>query len=104
MRAAIAGANRAGVPWILDPVGVGATVFRDETATRLLAERPRILGGNASEVAALAGAGVGGKGVDSTLAAAALARSSRTVVVATGAVDLATNGERVVRVANGHRC
>src|SRR4051794_22691191 len=29
-----AGANRAGVLWVLDPVGVGATAFRNETAAR----------------------------------------------------------------------
>jgi hydroxyethylthiazole kinase len=107
--AATAGANRAGVPWVLDPVGVGASAFRNETAARLMAERPRIVRGNASEVAAIAGGRAGGKGVDSTLGTdavadvvTALARSSHAVVVATGAVDLATDGERVVRVANGH--
>src|SRR5919206_99147 len=106
--AAVAGANRAGRPWVLDPVGVGATTFRNETATRLMAERPRIVRGNASEIATLAGAGASGKGVDSTLgadaaaeAATMLARSSRAVVVATGAADLATHGERIARVANG---
>ena len=97
------------MPWVLDPVGVGASAFRNETAARLMAERPRIVRGNASEVAAIAGGGAGGKGVDSTLGTdavaavvTALAHSSRAVVVATGAVDLATDGERVVRVANGH--
>src|SRR5919199_1165328 len=62
----VAGANRAGKPWVLDPVDAGATRFRDETAARLMAGRPRIVRGNASEIAALAGAGGGGKGVDST--------------------------------------
>src|SRR3982750_3948755 len=41
--AAVAGANRAGKPWVFDPVGAGATRFRDETATRLMALRPRIV-------------------------------------------------------------
>jgi hydroxyethylthiazole kinase len=108
--AAVAGANRARRPWVLDPVGVGATAFRDATAARLLAEKPRIVRGNASEIAALAGAGAGGKGVDSTLGAdaageAALALAHRTgaVVVATGPVDFATDGGgRTCRVANGH--
>jgi hydroxyethylthiazole kinase len=107
--AAIAGANRAGRPWVLDPVGVGATAFRNDTAVRLLAEKPRIVRGNASEIAALAGTGAGGKGVDSTLgtdaaaeAALALARRTGAIVVATGPVDLATDGRRTRRVANGH--
>lgn len=107
--AAVAGANRAGRPWVLDPVGVGATAFRNDTAARLLAERPRIVRGNASEIAALAGAGAGGKGVDSTLgtdaageAALSLACRIGAVIVVTGPVDLATDGGRTRRVANGH--
>ena len=107
--AAIAGARPAGRPWLLDPVGVGATTFRNETAARLLAEQPTIVRGNASEIAALAGMSGGGKGVDSTLGtdavaetATALASRIGAVVVATGAVDLVTDGNRTYRVANGH--
>src|SRR4051794_7382554 len=107
--AAVAGADRAGKPGGVGPGGAGATRFRDETAARLMMERPRVVRGNASEIAALAGAGAGGKGVDSTLgtdaaaeAAVALARASGAVVAATGAVDLVTDGERMRRVANGH--
>src|SRR5699024_3028324 len=51
----------------------------------------------------------GGKGVDSTLAADAvvgqaqgLARSSKAVIVVTGEVDVVTDGERLLRVHNGH--
>src|SRR3712207_2195072 len=36
--AAIDGARRARRPWLLDPVGAGATAFRNDTAARLLAE------------------------------------------------------------------
>ena len=94
---------------MLDPVGVGATSFRRETGAALLARGPAIVRGNASEIAALAGLGSAGKGVDSTLATEAaleaardLARNSGAVVAATGPVDLVTDGERVRRVANGH--
>jgi hydroxyethylthiazole kinase len=107
--AAVGGAVEAGRPWILDPVGVGATSFRRETAQALLARRPRIIRGNASEIMALAGAGAGGKGVDSTAGSEAagesarrLAAATRAVVAVTGAVDLVTDGSRTLTVANGH--
>lgn len=107
--AAVAGARRAGRPWLLDPVGVGATTFRRETAQALVAQRPRIIRGNASEILALAQGTGSGKGVDSTAgvdaaldAARALAVATGAVVAVTGAVDLVTDGSRTRRVENGH--
>jgi hydroxyethylthiazole kinase len=104
----------AGRPWVLDPVAVGATALRRDAATRLLALRPTLVRGNASEIIALArspladGAGTG-KGVDAAdpvaaaeLAAAELARRQGCVVAVTGEVDFVTDGERAARVANGH--
>jgi hydroxyethylthiazole kinase len=106
--AAVGGARRAGRPWILDPVGVGATTFRREAARALVAQAPRIIRGNASEILALAEGSTGGKGVDSTAgtdaaagAAQRLATATRAVVAVTGAVDLITDGERTLHVANG---
>jgi hydroxyethylthiazole kinase len=102
-------ANAARVPVVLDPVGVGATTLRTETAKRILDEvRVAIVRGNAAEVAALAGleaeirgveaigAGVGG-------ATIAHAGASRFGVVAsvTGSVDHVSDGTRTVEVANG---
>jgi hydroxyethylthiazole kinase len=107
--AAVAGARGAGKPWVLDPVGAGATAFRRETAARLLAGGPRIVRGNASEILALGRGTGGGKGVDSTAGsdmalevARSLAVRHRAVVAVTGAVDLVTDGSRTLRVANGH--
>lgn len=107
--AAVEGAVEAGRPWILDPVGVGVTSFRRETTQALLARRPRIIRGNASEIMALAGAGAGGKGVDSTAGSEAAGESARrlaaatgAIVAVTGAVDLVTDGSRALTVANGH--
>ncbi|MEK0082701.1 hydroxyethylthiazole kinase [Benzoatithermus flavus] len=107
--AAVAGARTAGKPWVLDPVGAGATAYRREIAARLLAGRPRIVRGNASEILALERGASGGKGVDSTAgsdaaaeAAMALASRARAVVAVTGAVDLVTDGSRTFRIANGH--
>jgi hydroxyethylthiazole kinase len=107
--AAVAGARRAGRPWVLDPVGVGATAFRREAARALIVHKPRIIRGNASEILALAEGSTGGRGVDSTAAASAAADAAKSlaagtgaVVAATGAVDLVTDGTRTIEVANGH--
>ncbi|MEM7042374.1 MAG: hydroxyethylthiazole kinase, partial [Pseudomonadota bacterium] len=99
-----------GKPWVLDPVGVGATTYRTTIARDLLAIGPTVIRANASEVLALAGAVPGsGKGVDSTHgsdqainAACELARKSGAVVAVTGAIDHITDGERTLSVENGH--
>ncbi len=60
-------ANKAGVPVVLDPVGVGATTFRTSSALRILDKVDvTIIRGNAGEVANLAGMEVKVKGVDVT--------------------------------------
>ncbi|TWS99664.1 hydroxyethylthiazole kinase [Reyranella sp. CPCC 100927] len=110
MRVAARTAVRLDKPWVLDPVGVGATTFRRRTATELLDLRPTIVRGNASEIIALAGlAQARQKGVDSTqstaeaeASASLLARTLGSTVVVTGAIDLVTDGERTLRIANGH--
>ncbi|MFN2767728.1 hydroxyethylthiazole kinase, partial [Escherichia coli] len=48
MRAAVAAANRAGKPWTLDPVAVGALSYRTAFAKQLLDEKPAAIRGNAS--------------------------------------------------------
>ena len=109
MRAAITGATGAGVPWILDPVAIGALPFRTNLAHEFAARGPAVIRGNASEIGALAG-GAGGRGVDSTATpdevaavAAQVAGDFFTVVAMSGAVDLITDGTRTVRVASGNQ-
>ena len=110
MLAAAKAAVEAGVPWILDPVGVNATQYRREVALRLTKLQPTIIRGNASEIASLGDSrSAGGQGVDSTIesfdaldAAQDLARRTGAVVAVTGAVDYVTNGRELVAVANGH--
>lgn len=109
MRAAVRGAENAGVPWVLDPVAAGAVPWRTSIALELLARhRPTIVRGNGSEIMALMG-GQGGKGVESTAgadqaveAAVQLARAHGRVVAVSGAIDQITDGQRLVRIANGH--
>lgn len=99
----------AGRPWVLDPVGVGATRLRQDACARLLALRPTVIRGNASEVLALAGLGAKGRGADSAdpvgaaeTAARDLARRTGAVVAVSGPVDYITDGAQAFRVANGH--
>ncbi|TCP63050.1 hydroxyethylthiazole kinase [Rhodovulum bhavnagarense] len=106
---AVETARGQGIPWVLDPVAVGVSTLRKQTAARLIEMGPAVIRGNASEILVLAGQGAGGKGVDATdgvteAAAAARALASRTgaVVAVTGAVDYVTDGCRAFSVANGH--
>ncbi len=109
MRLAAATAGARGVPWVLDPVGAGATAHRSSVASEFMRARPTAIRGNASEIATLAGATTAPmRGVDATLAAEealapaiALARASGAVIGMTGAVDYVASGARIVRLANG---
>lgn len=104
-----------GKPWVLDPVGAGATPYRTTVAAELARRQPTVIRGNASEILALAGTIEGGsatgqtKGVDSVHgseqaidAARSLAMEFGCVVAVTGPVDYVTDGEAVLGVHNGH--
>ncbi|WP_104169176.1 hydroxyethylthiazole kinase [Cryobacterium sp. M23] len=106
---AVTAANDAGTPWVLDPVAVGFLPVRTPLAFALRDLRPTVVRGNASEIIALAGAGSGGRGVDSSdevdaaLAAAyALAGMTGGVIAVSGPVDIITDGRELVRIDNGH--
>lgn len=110
MDIAAAAARTHRKPWVLDPVGVGATALRRSTAERLVRAGPAVIRGNASEIETLAGEPPGGRGVDATStavraghdAARRLARQAGCVVAVTGVVDLVTDGRRDTLVHNGH--
>jgi hydroxyethylthiazole kinase len=103
-------ANQRGIPIVLDPVGVGATRLRTESAHRLLQELSiAIVRGNAAEIATLAGieakiSGVESMGSagDAALVASRFAKKFGCVAAVTGPMDVVTDGERTLRVANGH--
>jgi len=111
MTEAVKAMRAKGKPWVLDPVGVGATTYRTKVASELAAMKPSVIRANASEILALAGAALGPtKGVDSTHGsdeavevADQLAKQLGTVVAVTGAIDYVTDGERRLRVNNGHQ-
>jgi hydroxyethylthiazole kinase len=110
--AMMAAAKRAGMtntPWVLDPVGAGATPYRTSVAQALSRQNPTVVRGNASEILALAGEHGAVKGVDSTDSSEAarelavqMANDLGCVVAVTGAVDYITDGDRLLAVANGH--
>jgi hydroxyethylthiazole kinase len=106
MRSSAAAARNAGKPWVLDPVGCGATGYRTQVARELAAMKPTLIRGNASEILALAGSSEARtRGVDSTATADAarevaadVAREYRCIVGVTGAVDYVTDGDRTLAV------
>ena len=102
-------ATEKGIPVVFDPVGVGATPYRNEVAVQIIEKcKPKIIRGNASEIMALTKENVATKGVDSTVAAntavdaaKSLANETGAVVVISGAEDFITDGEQVVTIKNG---
>ncbi len=110
MQLAAKRAHKKGVPWILDPVGAGATLYRTTTAKSLIARKPTIIRGNAGEIMALAGKAKGtSKGVDSLAASDAavdaakrLAQKCGAIIVVTGATDYVVSPDRIETVEGGH--
>jgi len=109
MRLAAKAANRKGIPAILDVCGAGATRFRDDTISELLAQvKIDIIKGNASEIARVSGKDVLTKGVDAgdvqgdmVKIAFSLATKNKCVVVVTGKEDIVTDGKKTLIVKNG---
>jgi len=104
-------AKELGIPVILDPVGVGATKLRTNTAEKLIRElKPEVIRGNMSEIKVLAGLKVAIKGVDSiadeqdsSLIAKKLASELNCVIAITGKTDVVSDGRQVCLLDNGHR-
>ena len=101
-------AHARNIPWVLDPVAHFISDYRKRAAQDLLALRPAIVRGNASEILALAGQVGAGKGADSGdsvdaahASAYALAAEFGTVVAITGPVDFVTDGTQEARVSGG---
>ncbi|MCR9110770.1 MAG: hydroxyethylthiazole kinase [Rhodobacteraceae bacterium] len=108
MKAAAIAANGAEVPWVFDPVAHFATPYRARVALDLLALKPTVVRGNASEIIALAGGAGSGKGADSgdsvrdaENAAQTLAAGHDCVVAVSGPVDFITDGARSARITGG---
>lgn len=110
MLKAAAKAHELGKPWVLDPVGAGATAYRDATAAKLLEYKPTVIRGNASEIMALAKLSKAKiKGVDSVHqsteaidAAKWLNETVGSVVCISGATDVIVSGNKQILIHNGH--
>lgn len=111
MRLALQAARARGVPVVLDPVGAGATPYRNAAIAELLRSgAPSVVRGNGSEVMSVAGLAAATRGVDSAAssgealdAARALARDLQAVVCISGADDHVVDaGGRWATLSNGH--
>lgn len=96
-------------PWVLDPVGAGATPYRNQVLTKLLHFKPSIIRGNASEIMSLVSINIKSKGVDSTNssdealeAGILLSKQSGAVVSISGEVDYIIDGDRIAKIKNGN--
>lgn len=110
-------ANELGHPVIFDPVGAGASSFRNETAIKLLKEvKFAVIRGNISEIKFLAYGSANTQGVDASSAdavtsdnlesvidfAKSFARSTGAVIAITGATDIVADPEKAYVIKNGN--
>ena len=111
MRLALAAASTRGIPVVLDPVGAGATRYRNESIEHLLMTAlPTVIRGNGSEIMSVAGTAVQTRGVDSSAAAndalgaaQALVQRTQGVVCVSGQTDHVLDAKnRWARMSNGH--
>jgi len=109
-------ANARGIPVVFDPVGVGASSLRTETAAQLFGEvHFAVIRGNASEIRTLADKGGAVSGVDANAGdkvtdanfeeAAAFAKAfalrSNAVIVMSGAIDIVAGARKAYAIRNG---
>jgi len=111
MRRALEIANKRGIKTVLDPVGAGATSYRNQSISALLAQaNPSVIRGNASEIMSVAGVAVQTRGVDSGAAVGDALQAARDLAASTGGV-VCVSGEvdhvldasgRHANLSNGH--
>lgn len=110
-------ANELGHPVIFDPVGAGASEFRNQTALMLLQEiQFAVIRGNISEIKFLASGSSTTKGVDADAAdavtadnietvisfAKSLSKSTNAVIAITGATDIVADKSKAYIIQNGN--
>lgn len=107
-------ANELNIPVVFDPVGAGASEFRNATTKKILEEiKISVLRGNMSEVKFISGLKSTTKGVDASendvktcndqgiKVARNLANKLNCTVAITGVTDIVSDGERVAILKNG---
>lgn len=103
-------AVKSGKPVILDPVGVGATPFRQQSVEKILSEVDvTLIRCNAGELATIAGVEWTTKGVDAgqgdadiEALAKQVALQHRCLVAVSGELDIVTDGTTVLTITGGH--
>ena len=104
-------ANQLQKSWILDPVGAGATSYRNNILEQLLLLKPTVIRGNASEILALAKHNREvTKGVDSTAqsdqaiaAAQYLNKEFGSIVCISGETDIIVTPKQHFYITNGSK-
>ena len=111
MKIAHTRAHARGIPVVLDPVGAGATPYRNQALSELIANAsPSIIRGNASEIMSVAGLATATRGVDSSVgsnqaldSAQILAQKINGVVCVSGVTDYVLDAQgRTAHLNNGH--
>ena len=104
-------AQKTGIPFLLDAVGIACSTLRREFVRELLSTAmPTVIKGNYSEIQALYRESYRSSGVDADSgldtqtidhAALSLSQSLGTVILASGKVDIVTDGNRLYHLHNG---
>lgn len=110
-------ANELNHPVILDPVGAGASHYRNEVTERLLQEvKFTVIKGNISEIKCIAQKTHTTSGVDANVAdlvnednleevitfAKQLSQQTGAIIAITGAIDIVCNHQQTYLIKNGH--
>jgi hydroxyethylthiazole kinase len=112
MKKALRKANEINIPVLLDPVGYGATEFRNRVVQDLLnSGKFCVIKGNCGEIAALSGISGAVSGVDSNLKenssikeiVKSLAEKYKSIIIATGEEDIISNGKISFLVKGGSK-
>lgn len=112
MKKAMETANKKSIPILLDPVGYGATPYRNYVVDTLLREyKVSVIKGNSGEIMALAGNlgmirgvdAVGNTNLELKEIVKTLSNKFNAIVIATGEEDFISNGEEVFSVKGGSR-
>ena len=102
-------ANAKGIPVVLDPVGVGATMFRRQSVAKLMDTISfSVIRGNMAEIKTIAGLEAKSAGVDSleeesdgAKIALNLAKKLGCVIAITGKIDVVSDGTLCYTLQNG---
>ncbi len=103
-------AKECGIPFVLDAVGVACSPLRRDFARKIIEDnRPMVIKGNYSEIKTLFDEEYSSEGVDAeelqvveiSRLATQLSKKHNTVILASGKVDIVTNGKELVYVKNG---